>query len=29
MWVEALVAALFTPIVFRLLDGSRRVWGLD
>ena len=29
MWLEALVAALFTPIVFRLLDGSRHVWGLD
>jgi rod shape-determining protein MreD len=29
MWLEALVAALFTPIVFRLLDGSRHAWGLD
>jgi rod shape-determining protein MreD len=29
MWLEALVAALFTPVIFRLLDGSRHAWGLD
>jgi cell shape-determining protein MreD len=28
-WIEAVVAALFSPFVFSLLDGGRRMWGLD
>ncbi len=28
-WVEAGIAALFSPFVFSLLDGGRRLWGLD
>ncbi|MBI2962424.1 MAG: rod shape-determining protein MreD [Deltaproteobacteria bacterium] len=28
-WVEAAIAALFSPFVFSLLDGGRRLWGLD
>ena len=29
VWIEALVAALLAPLVFRVLDGGRRQWGLD
>lgn len=28
-WVEAAIAALVSPFVFSLLDGGRRMWGLD
>jgi cell shape-determining protein MreD len=28
-WLEAAIAAVLTPFVFSLLDGGRRVWGLD
>jgi rod shape-determining protein MreD len=29
VWVEAAIAAICSPIVFSLLDGGRRLWGLD
>jgi rod shape-determining protein MreD len=28
-WIEATIAALLSPLVFSLLDGGRRLWGLD
>jgi rod shape-determining protein MreD len=29
VWIEATLAAAFSPLVFSALDGGRRVWGLD
>jgi rod shape-determining protein MreD len=29
VWIEAAVAAAFSPFIFLLLDGGRRAWGLD
>jgi len=29
VWFEAAIAAMFTPFVFSILDGGRRVWGLE
>jgi rod shape-determining protein MreD len=29
VWIEAAIAALFSPFVFSLLDAGRRMWGLD
>jgi len=29
VWIEAALAAAFSPFVFSVLDGGRRVWGLD
>lgn len=29
IWVEAAIAALVSPFVFSLLDGGRRLWGID
>jgi len=29
MWLEAALAAVFTPIIFAVLDGGRRTWGFD
>ena len=28
-WVEAAIAAVFTPFIFTMLDSGRRLWGLD
>lgn len=29
VWIESAIAAFFTPFVFSMLDGGRRLWGLD
>ncbi|HUE38209.1 MAG TPA: rod shape-determining protein MreD [Candidatus Binatia bacterium] len=29
VWFEAAIAAMFTPFVFSVLDGGRRVWGIE
>jgi len=29
VWIEATIAALFSPVIFSLLDGGRRLWGFD
>ncbi len=29
IWIEAGIAALFTPFIFSMLDSGRRLWGLD
>jgi rod shape-determining protein MreD len=29
VWIEAALVAMVSPVVFSLLDGGRRMWGLD
>ncbi|MGH7898307.1 MAG: hypothetical protein ACREQQ_10160, partial [Candidatus Binatia bacterium] len=29
VWMEAALVAMVSPLVFSLLDGGRRAWGLD
>jgi rod shape-determining protein MreD len=29
IWIEAAIAAVFTPFIFSMLDNGRRLWGLD
>jgi len=29
IWFEAAIAAMFTPFVFSILDGGRRMWGIE
>jgi len=29
VWIEAALVAMISPLVFSLLDGGRRMWGLD
>lgn len=29
LWLDALIAALVSPVVFTVLDGARQLWGMD